>query len=73
MANLFKGGAAWRERLTRDLAGTDGIDALLGTRHDASLHRLMSSLGGHDLASLTEAFDAVTNDTPRCCFLVHTI
>ena len=71
-ALTFKGGAAWRERLARDLAGTDGLDALLGARDDESLHRLMTNLGGHDMASLTEAFDAVTDDTP-CYFIAYTI
>ena len=71
-ALTFKGGAAWRARLARDLAGVDGLDALLSKRDDASLHRLMTNLGGHDMASLVEAFDAVDDDTPRC-FIAYTI
>ena len=71
-ALVFKGGPAWRERLKRDLAGTMGIAELLDTRDDDALHRLMTNLGGHDLEALTEAFEAATDETPRC-FIAYTI
>jgi pyruvate dehydrogenase E1 component len=71
-ALVFKGGAAWRERLKRDLAGTQGLAELLDTRDDTSLHRLMTNLGGHDLELLTESFEAATDATPRC-FIAYTI
>ena len=71
-ALVFKGGPAWRERLTRDLAGTNGLAELLDTRDDASLHRLMTNLGGHDLDTLTEAFEGALDEQPRC-FIAYTI
>ena len=71
-ALVFKGGPAWRERLERDLAGTSGLAELLDTRDDAGLHRLMTNLGGHDLDTLTEAFDAAQDEQPRC-FIAYTI
>ena len=71
-ALTFKGGPAWRERLKRDLAGTSGLAELLDTYDDTALHRLMTNLGGHDLATLCEAFDKVTDDTPTC-FIAYTI
>jgi pyruvate dehydrogenase E1 component len=71
-ALVFKGGAAWRERLKRDLAGTSGLAELLDTRDDTALHRLMTNLGGHDLDALTEAFDAAQDPQPRC-FIAYTI
>ncbi len=71
-ALVFKGGPAWRERLKRDLAGTSGLGELLDTHDDASLHRLMTNLGGHDLDTLSEAFDAARDEQPRC-FIAYTI
>src|SRR5690606_25333494 len=37
-----------------------------------SLHRLMTNLGGHDLATLIEAFEAADDEAPRC-FIAYTI
>ncbi len=71
-ALVFKGGAAWRERLKKDLAGTIGLPEFLDTRDDAALHRLMTNLGGHCLDTLTEAFDAAQDEQPRC-FIAYTI
>ncbi len=71
-ALTFKGGAAWRERLKTDLAGTSGLKALLDGHDDASLHRLMTNLGGHDMASVLEAFRGVADDRPHC-FIAYTI
>jgi pyruvate dehydrogenase E1 component len=70
-ALTFKGGAAWRETLTRELtdprarAVVDGLD-------DTELHELMTNLAGHDLESLLEAFHGVRDDRPRL-FLAYTI
>ncbi len=71
-ALVFKGGAAWREHLSRDLAGTSGLGELLDRHDDASLHRLMTNLGGHDMATVLEAFHGVTDDRPHC-FVAYTI
>ncbi len=71
-ALVFKGGPAWRERLKRDLDGTSGLAEFLDTHDDASLHRLMTNLGGHDLDTLVEAFDTARDEQPRC-FIAYTI
>ena len=71
-ALTYKGGAAWREHLARDLKGTAGIKALLDAHDDASLHGLMTNLAGHDMESVLEAFHGVRDDTPTC-FIAYTI
>ncbi len=71
-ALTFVGGAAWRERLQRDLSGTTGLKALLDSHDDDSLHRLMTNLGGHDMESVLEAFHGVADDRPQC-FIAYTI
>jgi pyruvate dehydrogenase E1 component len=71
-ALTFMGGAAWRERLKRDLAGTKGLKDLLHSHDDPSLHRLMTNLGGHDMESVLEAFHGVEDDRPHC-FIAYTI
>ncbi len=71
-ALTFKGGAAWRERLSRDLAGEPGIAALLDEHDDAALHALMTNLAGHDMEAIVEAFEAVEDDRPRC-FIAYTV
>jgi pyruvate dehydrogenase E1 component len=65
-ALTYKGGAAWRERLKIDLGRTRGIKALLDDHDDAALHRLMTNLGGHDMASVLEAMHGIDGDTPAC-------
>jgi pyruvate dehydrogenase E1 component len=71
-ALAYKGGAAWREQLVRDLGDTSGIRALLDQHDDPSLHRLMTNLAGHDLESVLEAFHAADDDRPTC-FVAYTI
>ncbi|MGE5147965.1 MAG: transketolase, partial [Candidatus Eiseniibacteriota bacterium] len=71
-ALTFKGGAAWREHLKRDMQGTSGFKELLDSHDDAALHRLMTNLGGHDMASVLEAYLGVEDDTPHC-FVAYTI
>ena len=71
-ALTFKGGGAWREHLKRDLQGTSGVKELLDSHDDAALQRLMTNLGGHDMASVLEAFLGVEDDTPHC-FVAYTI
>jgi pyruvate dehydrogenase E1 component len=71
-ALVFKGAAAWRERLARDLAGTNGLRELLDDHDDESLAALMTNLGGHDMETVLDAFGAVTDDRPTC-FIAYTI
>jgi pyruvate dehydrogenase E1 component len=73
-ALTFKGGDAWRRQLAHDLAGTPGLDDLLAAHDDASLHRLMTNLAGHDMEAILEAFAAAAadDDAPHC-FVAYTV
>lgn len=68
-ALTYLGGAAWRERLLKDAPATK---PLLAKRDDDALQALMTNLAGHDLASLTAAFDAAQDDVPNF-FIAYTI
>src|SRR3954452_21187971 len=68
-ALTYLGGKAWRERLLADAPQTKGI---VDKRTDDELHRLMTNLAGHDLESLTEAFDRCDDDSPTL-FIAYTI
>ncbi len=77
-ALVYKGGAAWRAHLQRDLGDEAGIRALLEAYDDASLHDLMTNLAGHDLEAVLEAFraveaDAAAGDDRPTCFIAYTI
>jgi pyruvate dehydrogenase E1 component len=71
-ALVFRGGAAWRERLLEDLGDQGDVSALLARRSDDELARLMTNLGGHDLGLLLDAFRSIDHDRP-VCFLAYTI
>lgn len=71
-ALTYKGGAAWRERLSLDLARNKAALAIIASHDDAQLQKLMTNLAGHDLACLLEIFHSITNDAPHC-FIVYTI
>ena len=71
-ALTFQGGAAWRRRLLDEIGDQGEVTALLERRSDEELARLMENLGGHCLATLCEAFDAVDHDRP-VCFLAYTV
>ena len=71
-ALVFKGGAGWREALTRDLNQYPGIRRILEQHDDAALHRLMTNLAGNDMQAVLDAFEGVTDDTPTC-FIAYTI
>src|SRR6185295_15352871 len=71
-ALTFKGGAAWRAELERDLKTEPQTRAIVDGLDDPALHELMTNLAGHDLESLLAAFHAVQDDRPRC-FLAYTI
>jgi pyruvate dehydrogenase E1 component len=71
-ALTFQGGAAWRKRLMDDLGDQGDVTSLIEKRNDDELAALMSNLGGHDLPSILEAFQAVDHDRP-VCFLCYTV
>jgi pyruvate dehydrogenase E1 component len=71
-ALTFKGGAAWRGELGRDLGAVRGIRALLDELGDAELHALMTNLAGLDMASVLDAFHRIDDDRPTC-FIAYTI
>jgi pyruvate dehydrogenase E1 component len=71
-ALTFKGGAAWRERLLRDIGAVTGMRELLGDHSDEALQALMTNLAGHDMESVLEALNAVDSDVPHC-FIIYTI
>lgn len=72
-ALTFKGGPAWRSRLTTDLGGTRGLKTLLDNHDDASLSDLLTNLGGHDLETILDAFDAANASEQPHCFVAYTI
>ena len=71
-ALTFQGGAAWRKRLLDDLGDQGDVTQLIESRSDRELAALMTNLAGHDLASLTMAFDGVDHDRP-VVFLCYTV
>lgn len=71
-ALTFQGGAAWRKRLLNDLGDQGDVTQLIESRNDRELAQLMTNLAGHDLASLTAAFDAIDHDRP-VVFLAYTV
>jgi pyruvate dehydrogenase E1 component len=71
-ALTFQGGAAWRKRLLDDLGDQGPVTRLIESRSDEELGRLMTNLGGHDLPSLLEAFEAIDHDRPTV-FIAYTI
>ena len=71
-ALVYKGGAGWREALTRDLNQFPGIRRILEQHDDAALHRLMTNLAGNDMQAVLDAFEGVNDDTPTC-FIAYTI
>jgi pyruvate dehydrogenase E1 component len=71
-ALVYKGGEGWREHLHRDLNRYPGIRAILDDHDDGELQRLMTNLGGHDMATVLDAFHAIADDRPTC-FIAYTI
>lgn len=72
-ALTFQGGAAWRTHLQNDLGKVKGIKALLDDHDDDALQKLMTNLGGHDMAATLEAFASVGDDDTPHCFVAYTI
>ncbi|HEX6216195.1 MAG TPA: hypothetical protein VFZ38_15280 [Vicinamibacterales bacterium] len=71
-ALVFQGGAAWRKRLLDEIGDQGPVTALIESRSDEELARLMNNLGGHDLPALTAAFAAIDHDRPAC-FICYTV
>lgn len=71
-ALTFQGGAAFRKRLMDEIGDQGAVSQLIGRRSDDELLALMSNLGGHDIATLVEAFEAVDHDRP-VCFIAYTV
>jgi pyruvate dehydrogenase E1 component len=68
-ALTYQGGAAWRERLLKDVPQ---VAPILDKRDDAQVAALMTNLGGHCVQTLTEAFAACDDDVPTL-FIAYTI
>ncbi|MFC0242433.1 transketolase [Rhodopseudomonas telluris] len=71
-ALCFQGGAAFRKRLQDEIGDQGEVSRLIDARSDDELLALMSNLGGHDMASLLDAFEAIDHDRP-VCFIAYTI
>jgi pyruvate dehydrogenase E1 component len=71
-ALVYKGGSGWRDHLRRDLNRYPGIRAILDDHDDDALQALMTNLGGHDMATVVDAFRAIDDDRPTC-FIAYTI
>src|SRR6185369_2837685 len=72
-ALVYKGGAAWRQALTRDLNAHPGIRRILEAHDDQALHALMTNLAGNDIEAVLEAFEAAGHDDVPTCFIAYTI
>lgn len=71
-ALMFRGGAAWRERLIDEIGDQGPVTALLDQRTDEELAELMANLGGHCIESLLEQFEAIRDDRPTV-FIAYTV
>jgi pyruvate dehydrogenase E1 component len=71
-ALCFQGGAAFRRHLRDEIGDQGAVSQLIEKRSDDELLELMSNLGGHDMASMCEAFESVDHDRP-VCFIAYTI
>lgn len=71
-ALCFQGGAAFRKHLHDEIGDQGPITKLIEKRSDEELLALMSNLGGHDMASMLEAFESIDHDRP-VCFIAYTI
>jgi pyruvate dehydrogenase E1 component len=71
-ALMFRGGAAWRERLSNEIGDQGVVSALLDRRTDDELTELMGNLGGHCVESLLGQFEAAGSDRPTV-FIAYTV
>ncbi|ESY84348.1 transketolase [Mesorhizobium sp. LNHC220B00] len=72
-ALTFQGGAAWRKRLLDEIGDQGPVTTLIERRSDYELQALMTNLGGHDMPSLLEAFEAASRHDRPVCFICYTI
>jgi pyruvate dehydrogenase E1 component len=72
-ALTFQGGQAWRKRLRDDLGDQGDVSRLIERRSDQELAALMGNLGGHDLPSLVDAFEAARDHERPVCFIAYTV
>jgi pyruvate dehydrogenase E1 component len=72
-ALTFQGGAAWRRRLLDDLGDQGPVTRLIEKRSDEDLAALMANLGGHDLATIVDAFEEARGHDRPTCFIAYTI
>ncbi|WP_095203670.1 transketolase [Mesorhizobium carmichaelinearum] len=72
-ALTFQGGAAWRKRLLDEIGDQGSVTELIERRSDDELQALMVNLGGHDLPSLLDAFEAASRHDRPVCFICYTI
>jgi pyruvate dehydrogenase E1 component len=71
-ALTYQGGAAWRVRLLADLGSDGAVAALIDAYDDASLHALMTGLGGHCASTLLDAYAQAQDDKPTL-FIAYTV
>src|SRR5580698_9016059 len=71
-ALCFQGGAAFRRHLRDEIGDQGEVSQIIERRSDEELLALMSNLGGHDMASMCEAFESIDHDRP-VCFIAYTI
>ncbi|WP_425999666.1 transketolase [Caulobacter sp. DWR1-3-2b1] len=69
----YQGGAAWRERLSADLADDADALVLIASYKDVDLGELMTELGGHCLETLLEAFERASHDDAPRFFIAYTV
>jgi pyruvate dehydrogenase E1 component len=69
----YQGGAAWRERLSADLAGDADALALVAGYKDVDLGELMTELGGHCMETILEAFERAGQDDAPRVFIAYTV
>jgi pyruvate dehydrogenase E1 component len=71
-ALMFRGGAAWRERLSDEIGDQGPVSKLLKKRSDDELAELMANLGGHCIESLLEQFENAGSEQPTV-FIAYTV
>ena len=71
-ALTYQGGAAWRARLTADLAGDAKALKLIASFDDDGLAAMMTNLGGHCIETLLDAFAEADDDRPTM-FIAYTV
>jgi pyruvate dehydrogenase E1 component len=72
-ALTYQGGAAWRERLTADLAKDKAALKLIASLPDDDLALVMTELGGHCLETVLEAFERAARDDKPRFFIAYTV